>query len=82
MQRADDAEELFLLGERQHRGRLVEDEDAGLGGERPRQLDQLAVGDAERGDELVRVEMDVVALQQVARGLAGAAAIDEARAAA
>ena len=34
LQRADDAEELLLLGQRQHGGRLVEDEDAGVGGER------------------------------------------------
>ena len=55
---ANDAEELLGLRRRQGRGRLVEDEELQIGGERPGDLDELQFGHGEAGDQGVRIDGD------------------------
>ena len=50
-ERADDALHARDLDVGERRGRLVEDEDARVAGEQPRDLDELALGDDESDDE-------------------------------
>ena len=51
-------EQVFRLGGRQRRRRLVEDEDARLAGHGTGDLDELAQGDRQAGDGLVQVDPD------------------------
>ena len=61
----------------QRRGRLVEHEQAGVGGEAARDHDQPPLGDAEAGDERIGVEPRAEHLEGVARLAAQALAVDE-----
>ena len=66
-------EERVGLVRREHRGRLVEDEDARLLVERLQDLDPLLLADRELPDAGVRVDADAVALAELAHlGLDGA----------
>ena len=62
LQRPDDADEICNLGFAQRRGRLVHDDEPGLHGERPGDLDQLLFGDRKIANQGHRVapEADLV----------------------
>ena len=55
-QRAQDVEQLVGLLRRQHRGRLVEDQDAGAAIQRLQDLDALLLADRQVADQRVRVD--------------------------
>ena len=63
---ADDAEELVDLARREHRGRLVEDEDVGVAEQRLQQLDALLLADREVLDLGVGVDREAVVLAELA----------------
>ena len=64
-QRADDAVHARDLDVGERRRRLVEDEDARLAGQQPRDLDELALGHRERRDVRARVQVAEPYLGQV-----------------
>ena len=70
------AEQLVDLLRHQHRGRLVEDEDAGAPVEHLEDLDPLALADAERLDQLVGVDGQAVGDAQLGDAPAGRAEVD------
>ena len=53
----DDGEHALDLAVGERRGRLVEDEDAGIADEEPRDLEELLLGDAETLDRGARIDM-------------------------
>ncbi len=59
-------EQVVGLGGREGRGRLVEDEDAGLAGHGPGDLDELAERDRQARDRLVQVDVDTDLPQRLA----------------
>ena len=64
----DDREQVVLLVQGQHGGRLVEDQDPGVDRQRAGDLDQLLLRRRERSvDRRVGLEREVVALQELAR---------------
>ena len=65
--RRQGAEERLGLLRRQHRGRLVEDQDAGVAVERLEDLDALALADGEVADPRVGVDLEAEAPGEVAR---------------
>ena len=65
-QAADDAEQLLRLGRRQRRGRLVEDQQPQVGGQRPGDLDELQLGHRKPGDQRPRVDRDAELPERVA----------------
>ena len=79
---AERAEERLGLLRRQHGGRLVEDEDAGVAVERLQDLDPLALADGEVGDAGVGVDLEAEAARRGramrARGVAEAEAPERA----
>ena len=74
----DDREEMFGLGRGQGGGRLVEDEDARLGGERLGDGDQLALAEAQAADAEAWVEIDAGAVEQRARAAGHGAVVERA----
>ena len=68
---ADDAEELVDLARREHRGRLVEDEDVGVAVERFDQFDPLLFADREILHFGVGVDVEAVLRPELADAVAG-----------
>ena len=66
-QAADDGEQLLRLLRRQHRGRLVEDEDVGAAVERLQDLDALLLADGDVLDQRARVDGEPEARRDLAR---------------
>src|SRR5439155_21134324 len=66
---ADDLEQLLRLLRRQHRGRLVEDENLRAAEERLQDLDPLLLADGDALDARVGVDGEAVALGQLAHAL-------------
>ena len=56
-------EQLLDLLRRQHRGRLVHDQEPGIEEQRAHDLDPLALADAERRDDAARIELELVGLE-------------------
>ena len=77
LEQPHDAVEVVDLCVRQRRGRLVEDEQACVGGEAPREHHQPPLRDAEAGDERIGVQPRAEHLEGVARLAAQALAVDE-----
>ena len=71
LQLPDDAEQLLDLRRREDGGRLVEDEAAGVAGERLDDLDPLLDADREVLDERVGVDREAVARRQLLDPVAG-----------
>ncbi len=78
-QLADDAEQLLGLGRGEHRRRLVQDQHVRLPDQRLDDLDALLDADRQVLDERVRVDVEAVAVGELARRLgAGLAPVEEA----
>ena len=73
---AHDAEELVDLARREHRGRLVEDQDVGLAEERLQQLDPLLLADREVLDLGVGVDAEPVLLAELADAATGGVEVE------
>ena len=71
---AQDLEQLQRLLRRQHRGRLVEDQDVGLPVERLQDLDALLLADRDVGDQRIGVDLEVEAARELAHALVRARA--------
>ncbi len=65
-ERDDRREERLDLARREHRGRLVEQQDRGLALQLAQQLDALLQSDRKRFDDRVRIDVQTVALAQLA----------------
>ena len=66
MRSRSEREQLVDLVRHEHRGRLVEDQDAGAAVEHLEDLDPLLLADAEVGDQLVGIDVEAVALGELA----------------
>ena len=77
LQAADDREELARLLRRQHRRRLVEDQDLGAAEERLQDLDPLLLADGDARDERRRVDREPELLRELAHPLLGAALVEQ-----
>ena len=77
LQAADDLEQLAGLLRRQHRRRLVEDEDVGAAEERLQDLDPLLLPDRDRADERGRVDDEPELLRQLAHPRLRPALVEE-----
>ena len=78
LQAADDLEELARLLRRQHRGRLVEDQDVGAAVERLQDLDALLLADGDVADERGRVDGEPELLGELAHAPLGRALVEQA----
>ena len=72
-----DLEQRLALRGRQRRSRLVHDKDARVQRQRFGDFDQLLLADAQFGDAIFGVEVDVEPAQQRSRGLHDAASVDD-----
>ena len=77
LQLGDDAHEGVGLGEREARGRLVHDDQAGVERERLGDLDQLHLRQRQLGDGRIRLELDAEALEQRLHLLVQLLAVDQ-----
>ena len=77
-QLADDPEQPSRLLGRQHRGRLVEDEDAGAAIEGAQDLDPLEVAHGQVADPCARVDPQVVGVAQAPDGRLGGRPVEQA----
>ena len=74
---AEDLEQLERLLRRQHRGRLVEDQDVGLAVERLQDLDPLLLADREVGDQRLRVDLELERRRELANPGVGRVLVEQ-----
>ena len=77
LEAAEDLEQLERLLRRQHRGRLVEDQDVGLAVERLQDLDPLLLADGQVGDQRVGVDLELEARRELADPVRGRGLVEQ-----